>query len=60
MKIHMCVCVCVRACTHAQSTQSCLTLCDPVDCSLPGCSVHGIFQAGILEQVVIPSPKGSS
>ena len=33
--------------------QSCLTLCDPVDCSPPGSSLHGIFQARILEQVVI-------
>ena len=30
-------------------TQSCLTLCDPTDCSPPGSSVHGIFWAGILE-----------
>ena len=29
--------------------QSCLTLCDPMDCSLPGFSVHGILQARILE-----------
>ena len=28
---------------HAQSLHSCLTVCDPVDCSLPGSSVHGIF-----------------
>ena len=34
-------------------TQSCLTLCDPMDCSLPGSSVHGIFQARILEWVAI-------
>ena len=33
----------------AKSLQSCLTLCDPVDCSLPGSSVHGIFQARVLE-----------
>ena len=32
-------------------TQSCLTLCDPIDCSLPGFSVHGILQAGILKWV---------
>ena len=32
--------------------QSCLTLCDPMDCSLPGSSVHGIFQARILEWIV--------
>ena len=36
--------------------QSCPTLCDPMDCSLPGSSVHGIFQARILEWVAIPSP----
>ena len=30
-------------------THSCLTLCDPMDCSLPGSSVHGILQARILE-----------
>ena len=33
--------------------QSCPTLCDPVDCSLPGSSVHGIFQARVLECVAI-------
>ena len=33
-------------------TQSCPTLCDPMDCSLPGSSIHGIFQARILEWVV--------
>ena len=34
-------------------TQSCLTLCDPMDCSLPGFSVHGIFQARVLEWAAI-------
>ena len=38
--------------------QSCLTLCDPMDCSLPGSSVHGIFQARILEWVVISFSRG--
>ena len=33
--------------------QSCLTLCDPMDCSMPGFSVLGIFQEGILEWVAI-------
>ena len=33
--------------------QSCTTLCDPLDCSLPGSSVHGVLQARILEWVVI-------
>ena len=37
-------------------TQSCLTLCNPMDCSTPGSSVHGILQAGILEWVAVPSP----
>ena len=40
-------------------TQSCPTLCDPIDCSLPGSSVHGISQAGILEWVAIPFSRGS-
>ena len=38
---------------ESEVAQSCLTLCDPMDCSLPGCSVHGIFQARVLEWVVI-------
>ena len=33
--------------------QSCPTLCDPIDCSLPGSSIHGIFQARVLEWVAI-------
>ena len=37
----------------AKSLQSCPTLCDPGDCSLPGSSVHGIFQARVLEWVAI-------
>ena len=40
--------------------QSCLTLCDPVDCSLPGFSIHRIFQARVLEWVAISFPRGSS
>ena len=36
---------------HAKSLQSCPTLCDPVDCSLPGFSVHGTLQARLLEWV---------
>ena len=36
--------------------QPCLTLCNPMDCSLPGSSIHGIFQARILEWVAISSP----
>ena len=37
----------------AKSLQSCPTLCDPIDGSLPGSSVHGIFQARVLEWVAI-------
>ena len=40
----------------SEVTQWCLTLCDPMDCSLPGSSVHGIFQARILEWGAISSP----
>ena len=40
--------------------QLCLTLCNPMDCSLPGSSVHGIFQARVLEWVAISFSRGSS
>ena len=40
--------------------QLCLTLCDPVECSLPGSSLHGILQARILGWVAFPSSRGSS
>ena len=49
------VCVCVYS-----VTQSCPALCNLVDCSLPGSSVCGIFQARILEWVAISSSRGSS
>ena len=38
---------------ESEVAQSCPTLCDPMDCSLPGFSVHGIFQVRILEWVAI-------
>ena len=44
----------------AELLQSCLTLCNPMDCSPPSSSVHRIFQARILEWVAMPSSKGSS
>ena len=47
-------------CRHAKSVQSCLALCDPIGCSPPGSSVHGILQARILEWVTMPSSRGSS
>ena len=39
--------------SESEVAQSCPTLCDPVDCSLPGSSVHGIFLARVLEWVAI-------
>ena len=44
----------------SEVTQSYLTLCDPMDCSLPGSSVHGIFQARVLEWGAIAFSRGSS
>ena len=44
----------------AKLLQSCPTLCNPMDCSLPGSSVHGILQAKILEWVAMLSSRGSS
>ena len=44
---------------RAKSLQLCSTLCEPMDCSLPDSSVHGILQAGILEWVAMASSKGS-
>ena len=46
--------------TCTEVAQSCLTLCDPMDCSPPGSSVHGIFQAWILEWVAVSFSRGSS
>ena len=48
------------SCVCAKSLQSCPTLCDPMDCSLPGYTVHGIFQARILEWVPVSFSRGSS
>ena len=63
-----CVCVCVCVCVYNMSilyqfssvTQLYPTLCDPMDCSLPGFSCLGILQARILEWVAMPSCRGSS
>ena len=57
--------LCAHTHTHTYkkcrwSRQSCLTLCDPVDCSPPSFSTHGIFQARVLEWVAIPFSRGSS
>ena len=45
---------------RAKVLQSCLTLCDPMDSSPPGSSVHGIFQAKIQKWVAIPISRGLS
>ena len=50
----------VWVCVCAKLLQSCLTLCDPIDCSLPGSSAHGISQAWILEWVASSFSRGSS
>ena len=57
--IQTCVCVCVCVLCHAKLLQLRRTLCDPMDCSLPGSSVHGILQTRILEWVTTPSSRGS-
>ena len=43
----------LSATTTSEVVESCPTLCDLVDCSLPGSSIHGIFQARVLEWVAI-------
>ena len=42
--------------SESEVAQSGLILCDPIDCSLPGSSIHGIFQAILLEWVAIMIP----
>ena len=54
------VCVCVCVCVCVLVIQLCPTLCNPIDYSPPGSSVHGILQARILEWVWFPSSRGSS
>ena len=56
----LCMCFIYQQCMHAQSFQTCPTVCDPMDCSPPASSVHGILQARILEWVVMPFSRGSS
>ena len=43
--------------SESEVAQSCLTLSNPIDCSLPGSSIHGIFQARVLEWVAIAFSK---
>ena len=56
LKIHfepVCILLLFSRESENEVAQSCLTLCDPMDCSLPGSSVHGIFQAIVLEWIAI-------
>ena len=50
----------ILTCMCAQPLQPCPALCDPLDCSPPGSSVHGILQARTLEWVATPSSRGAS
>ena len=45
--------------SESEAAQLCLTLCNPMDCSLPGSSIYGLFQARILEWVAISFSRGS-
>ena len=47
---------CMKVKSESEVTQSCPTLSNPMDCSLPGSSIHGIFQAKVLEWGPLPSP----
>ena len=51
---------CMLRKSESEVAQSCLTLCNPTNCSLPGSSVRGIFQARVLEWVAISFSRGSS
>ena len=55
---YVCVCVCTRARAYSV-IHLCLTLCNPMNSSPPGSSVHGILQARILEWVAISSSRAS-
>ena len=46
--------------SESEAAESCPTLCDPMDCSLPGSSLHGILQARVLKWVTISFSRGSS
>src|SRR5574337_1085927 len=50
---------CMQVKSKSEVAQSCPTLSNPMDCSPPGSSFHGIFQARVLEWVPLPSPRHS-
>ena len=51
---------CMRVKSESEVAQSCPTLCNLMDCSLPGSSVHGVFQGRVLEWFAISFSRGSS
>ena len=51
---------CMKVKSESEVAQLCLTLCDPIDCSPPGSSIHGIFQARVLEWVAVSSSRGNN
>ena len=51
---------CMKVKSESEVAQSCPTLSDPMDCNLPGSSIHGIFQARVLSGVPLPSPQFDS
>ena len=52
--IYISLILCIKESEWVKVTELCLTLCDPMHCSLPGSSVHGILQARILEWIAFP------
>ena len=60
MRMKTVVCMFIKVEVKVLVAQLCLTLCDPMDCSPPGSSAHGILQARVLEWVAIPFSRGSS
>ena len=50
--------LCMKVKNESEVAQSCQTVCDPMGCSLPGSSVHGILQARVLEWIAISSSRG--
>ena len=54
------ICLIMQKEKESEVAQSCLILCDPTDCGLPGSSIHGTFQARVLEWVAISFSRGSS
>ena len=59
-RLYFFIILCSKGAIEGEVAQSCLTLCDPVDCNLLGFSIHRILQARILEWIAISFSRGSS